>query len=135
MKIKFRYSWYDEAKTILQYTAQEDWTWRDWHAGWQPIIYNLINHAGNVHILLDFRQQQRERLPVGFHAHLNSFGTQLSPKLSGQAVVVGFPHADYTQLMLDDDGTLPTKSGRLYFAQDDNQVRALLQSFAEQDVE
>lgn len=129
MKIKFRYGWYDDAKTILQYTAEADWNWRDWHAGWRPATFNLIQHEGNVHVLIDFREQTRDKMPAGIHAHLNSFGQSISPKLSGKAVVLGFPSEDKASLMLDEDGTLETKTGRLYFAKDEAQAQAFFASF------
>lgn len=128
MKIKFRYQWFDEEKTILQYIAEEDWNWRDYHAGWQPVIFNLINHDGNVHVLLDFREQTRDKMPAGVAAHLNSFGKNLSKKLSGYAVVLGYPEIDRDKLMLNEDGTVSTKEGRLYFAENEAEAKAIFAS-------
>lgn len=131
MKIKFRYQWYDEAKTIMHYIAEDDWNWRDYHAGWQPVVFNLINHEGNVHILLDFREQSREKMPSGVSAHFNSFGRNLSPKLSGYAVVLGFPEIDRDKLMLNDDGTVSTKEGTLCFAENEAEAQAILAGLEE----
>ncbi len=130
MKIKFRYAWYDTAKTILHFTAEADWNWRDWHAGWQPVVFSLINHDGNAHVLLDFREQTRDTMPAGINAHFMSFGTKISPKLSGKAVVLGLPADDKASLMLDDDGTLETKTGRMYFAENEAEAQQLFDSFA-----
>lgn len=130
MKIKFRYQWYDEKKTVLQYIAEEDWNWRDYHAGWQALVFSLLNHEGNVHILLDFREQTREKMPSGLSAHLNSFGTHISKKLSGHAVVLGFPDSDRDKLMLNDDGTVSTKAGTLYFAKDEEEAKTILGQLA-----
>ncbi|MEM9951295.1 MAG: hypothetical protein AAF846_06840 [Chloroflexota bacterium] len=129
MKIKFRYGWYDDAKSILQYTAESDWNWRDWHAGWRPAVFSLIQHEGNVHIVIDFREQTRATMPAGINAHFMSFGTSISPKLSGKAVVIGLPDDAKAQLMLDEDGTFETKTGRLYFASDDDEAQAILSTF------
>ncbi|MGB7339725.1 MAG: hypothetical protein WBC91_12600 [Phototrophicaceae bacterium] len=129
MKIKFRYGWYDEDKTILSYIAESDWNWRDWHAGWQPAKFSLIQHVGNVHTVIDFREQTRTAMPAGINAHFNSFGKSLSPKLSGKAVVIGLPESGRAQLMLDADGTFETKTGRLYFVQTDEEAQALLATF------
>jgi len=129
MKIKFRYGWHNDSKTILHYTAEDDWNWRDWHAGWQPLKFSLIQHEGNVHLLIDFREQTRDKMPAGINAHLMSFGTSLSPKLSGKAVVLGMPDEAKAQLMLDEDGTFETKTGRLYFAENDDEAQALFDSF------
>ncbi|MGJ3241126.1 MAG: hypothetical protein ACFE0Q_20620 [Anaerolineae bacterium] len=133
MKIRFRYGWYDDTRTILSYTAQGDWNWRDWHAGWRPATFNLIQHEGNVHVLLDFREQTREQMPAGINAHFMSFGTTLSPKLSGKAVVLGLPDEALAQLMRDKDGTLETKSGRMYFAESEADAQALFASFTEDE--
>jgi hypothetical protein len=124
VKIKFRYHWYDEKKTILQYIAEADWNWRDYHAGWQSVVFNLLNHEGNVHILLDFREQLHEKMPSGVAAHFNSFGRNISPKLSGYAVVLGFPEVDRDKMMFNEDGTVLTKEGCLYFAEDEESARA-----------
>ena len=129
MKIKFRYGWYDDAKSILFYTAEDDWNWRDWHAGWRPATFSLIQHEGNVHVLIDFREQNREKMPAGINAHFMSFGTVISPKLSGNAVIIGLPEADKAQLRLDEDGTFETKTGRLYFAGSEDEAQALFDSF------
>lgn len=129
MKILFRYTWYNEAKTILHFIAEGDWNWRDYHAGWRPMLFNLINHAGNVHVLLDFREQTRAAMPAGVAAHLSSFGKSLSPKLSGKAVVIGFPAADMPKLPRNEDGTMDCKTGRLYFANNEEEVAALFASF------
>ena len=131
MKIKFRYGWYDDAKSILSYIAEENWNWRDWHAGWRPATFSLIQHEGNVHALIDFREQTREKMPAGINAHFMSFGTVISPKLSGKAVVLGLPEADKAQLMLDGDGTFETKTGRLYFAENEDEAIRLFESFLE----
>jgi hypothetical protein len=129
MKILFRYKWYNEEKTILHFIAEGDWTWRDYHAGWRPMLINLINHAGNVHVLMDFREQTRATMPVGIAAHLSSFGKNLSPKLSGKAVVIGIPAADMLKLPRNEDGTMDSKIGKLYFADSDEDVAALFAKF------
>lgn len=129
MKIKFRYGWYDEDKTVLSYTAEADWNWRDWHAGWRPATFSLIQHDGNVHAVIDFREQTRTQMPAGINAHFMSFGKSISPKLSGKAVVIGLPDEAKDQLMRDEDGTFETKTGRLYFVADDEQAKALLATF------
>ena len=130
MKIKFRYAWYDTAKTILHFTAEAAGNWRDWHAGWQPVVFSLINHDGNAHVLLDFREQTRDTMPAGINAHFMSFGTKISPKLSGKAVVLGLSADDQASLLLDDDGTLETKTGRMYFAENEAEAQQLFDSFA-----
>lgn len=131
MKIKFRYGWHNTAKTILHFTAEDNWNWRDWHAGWQPVTFSLIYHEGNVHVLLDFREQTREKMPAGINAHFMSFGTSISPKLSGKAVVMGLPADDKAKLMLSNDGTFETKTGRMYFADNEEDAQALFDSFSD----
>lgn len=129
MKIKFRYGWYNNSQTILHYIAEDDWNWRDWHAGWRPATFSLIQHEGNVHVLIDFREQSRDRMPAGINAHFMSFGTAISPKLSGKAIVIGLPDEAKAQLMLDEDGTFETKTGCLYFADNDDEAQGLFESF------
>jgi hypothetical protein len=129
MKILFRYKWYDEQKTILHYIAEGDWTWRDYHAGWRPMLFNILTHPGNVHVLLDFREQTRLAMPAGIAAHLSSFGKSLSPRLSGKAVVIGIPAADMLRLPRNEDGTMDCKTGKLYFADDEEAVAGLFASF------
>ena len=122
MKIKFRYAWYDDDKTTLCYTAEADWNWRDWHAGWRPATFSLIQHTGNVHVVIDFREQTRDKMPAGINAHFMSFGTSISQKLSGKAVVIGLPEDVKAQLMLDERLRFPLVSQHLV-----NQREALLQ--------
>lgn len=135
MKIKFTYGWYDEEQTILRYAAQADWNWRDWHAGWRPATFSLLNHAGNVHVLIDFREQTRTTMPAGINAHFNSFGTSISPKLSGNAVVLGLPESAKDTLMQDEDGTVETKTGRLYFAESEDDAQAIFAALKKEDDE
>jgi hypothetical protein len=129
MKILFRYKWYDEQKTILHYIAEDNWNWRDYHAGWRPMLFNILNHAGNVHILLDFREQTRASMPAGVAAHLSSFGKSLSPKLSGKAVAMGIPASDMPKLPRNEDGTMDCKTGKLYFVDNEADAAALFASF------
>ncbi|MEL6307884.1 MAG: hypothetical protein AAFN11_04710 [Chloroflexota bacterium] len=129
MKIKFKYGWYDDAKTILRYAAQEDWNWRDWHAGWRPAAFSLLSHEGDVHVLIDFREQTRTSMPAGINAHFNSFGTSMSAKLSGKAVVLGLPESAKETLMRDEDGTFQTKTGWLYFADTEDEANEYFASF------
>lgn len=130
MKIKFRYQWYDKDKTVLQYIAEEDWNWRDYHAGWQSVVFSLMNNEGNVHVLLDFREQTREKMPSGLAAHLNSFGSNISSKMSGYGIMLGFPDHDRGKLMLNEDGTVSTKDGTLYFAKNEEEVKTILGQLA-----
>lgn len=127
MKILFRYKWLDEEKTILHYIAEGEWNWRDYHAGWRPMLFSILSHAGNVHVLLDFREQTRAAMPAGIAAHLSSFGKSHSPKLSGKGIAIGIPAADRPKLPLNEDGTMDCKTGTLYFAET---IEEALQLFA-----
>lgn len=129
MKILFRYKWLNDEKTILHYIAEGDWTWRDYHAGWRPMLFSVLSHPGNVHVLLDFREQTRTAMPAGIAAHLSSFGTSLSPRLSGKAIVIGIPAADKAKLPLNEDGTMDSKTGKLYFAESEEEASKLFASF------
>lgn len=129
MKILFRYKWFDDEKRILHLIAEGEWTWRDYHAAWRPMLFSILSHPGNVHVLLDFREQTRPNMPAGIAAHLSSFGTSLSPKLSGKAVAIGIPAADKPKLPLNEDGTMDSKSGKLYFAETEAEALALFESF------
>ena len=93
------------------------------------MLFNLINHAGNVHVLLDFREQTRAAMPAGVAAHLSSFGKSLSPKLSGKAVAIGIPAADMPKVPRNDDGTMDCKTGTIYFAESEEEAAALLAGF------
>lgn len=129
MKLNFRFQWYDASKTAMHYIAEKDWNWRDYHAAARASIYTMMNQTHPVHAVIDFREQTRTQLPAGLAGHMSTFGKRLSPVMSGQAIVIGMSQEDQQKLPLNDDGTMSTKDGRVYFVNDDAEAHALIASW------
>lgn len=125
-QIKFRYEWYDDDETVMHYSAQEDWNWRDYHSCVRASIFAMHRHPHPVDSLVDFRESERDAMPAGLTAHLSSFGKILTPALTGDAVVLGLPADAQASLPLDDDGTLATRDGRVYFAATETAAQGIL---------
>lgn len=125
-KIKMRYEWYDEDKTAVRYIMEDDWNWRDYHAGVRASLFSMMNHPNLVDSVIDLREHQRAKMPAGLAAHMSSFGKKLNKTLSGNAVVIGLADADCQALPLNPDGTLSTTEGAVYFAVDDEEAQIIL---------
>lgn len=121
-----RFEWYDDDKTIMHYIIEGDWNWRDYHTGVRASIFSMHRHPHPVHALIDLRNSTRPSMPSGVAAHIRSFGKKLTPALSGVAIVIGYPADSKNTLILDDDGTLPTTDGRVYFVDTEDDILALL---------
>jgi hypothetical protein len=74
--IQFQYTWHDDSKNAIRYTALGEWTWRDYHACVQIASFSLAGHEG-IHSIIDFRQQTRPKMPGGMIAHMRTFGKKL----------------------------------------------------------
>ncbi len=122
----FHFTWYDDEQTVMQLIAEGDWNWRDYHAAARACIFSMHRHPHKVSILVDLRGSTRETLPAGLPAHVSSFGKVLTPALDGNAVVLGMPRDAWESLPLNDDDTLSTKDGRVYYAADETEARAIL---------
>lgn len=123
-----RFEWYNDEKTIMHYIIEGDWNWRDYHAGARASIFSMHRLQHPVHMLIDLRGSTRPKMPSGAAAHVRSFGKKLTPALSGIAIVIGFPDEGKAALVLDEDGTLPTDDGRVYFVESDEAALDLIQS-------
>lgn len=127
-KLNFRFQWYDAEKRVIHLIAEHDWNWRDYHAAARASAFSMMQHPHPVTTLLDFRESTRPTFPLGIAAHAMSFGKKISPALNGQVVVLGLPDTIRTNLQLEDDGTLTTAQGRIYFAVDEANAQAILAS-------
>ncbi|MCA9912573.1 MAG: hypothetical protein KC496_04475 [Anaerolineae bacterium] len=128
----FRFTWYDDDKTVMQLIAEGDWNWRDYHAAARACTFSMMNERpDNVTILLDLRGSTRDQMPAGLRAHSTSFGKKLTPALNGSAVVLGMPLAAWHGLPLNEDGTLSTVDGRVYYAEDEAKAQDILQQIRE----
>jgi hypothetical protein len=125
-KIKMRYEWYNAEKTAVRYIMEDDWNWRDYHAGVRASLFSMMNHPRSVDSVIDLREHTRNKMPSGLSAHMSSFGKKLNKVLSGNAVVIGLSDAERLSLPLNPDGTLSTSDGAVYFAADDDEARAIL---------
>ena len=125
-KIKFRFEWFNEQKTGLHLIAEEDWNWRDYHAGARAAAFNTISLQHPVTMLLDFSQHSRATMPAGIAAHAQTFGKKITPNLDGNAIVIGLDNSDLTKIPREEDGTLPTKDGTVYFVEDTDSAREIL---------
>jgi hypothetical protein len=126
MKIHFAYTWIDPEKTILCYTAQTGWTWRDYHACARVATITLKPRETPVDILIDLSAS--ERIPAGLPGHSRTFGQRLVPALSGRAAVIGLPDESLQALLPDGTRLLPTEDGQIYFAT--SQAEAIRQLMA-----
>jgi hypothetical protein len=126
MKIKMRYEWFDEAQTALRYIMEDDWNWRDYHAGVRASLFSIMNHPQPVDSVIDLRQHTRPKMPAGLPAHMSTFGKKLTKALSGNAVVIGLSDADRLSLPLNPDDTLSTTDGAVYFAANDEEAQSIL---------
>lgn len=123
----FRFQWYDENQRVMQIIAEGDWNWRDYHAAARIASFRIANAPHTVDTLIDFRQSERTKKPGGLSAHASSFGKKQMPPMSGDAVVLGLPPDWQATLPLDEDKSLATKDGRVYFAQSEEEAQAILQ--------
>lgn len=129
----FRFAWYDDEKTVMQLIAEGDWNWRDYHAAARASSFSMHQHPHPVSTLVDLRGSTRETLPAGLAAHTSSFGKKITPALNGYAVVLGMPREDWAALPLNEDGTLSTRDGRVYYAADEAEARAILDQLRQHD--
>lgn len=125
-KIKFRFEWLDEAKTGLHLIAEADWNWRDYHAGARAAAFNTISLDHPVTMLLDFTQHSRATMPAGIAAHAQTFGKKITPNLDGNAIVIGLTNDDLVKIPREENGTLPTKDGVVYFVADIDEAKQRL---------
>lgn len=124
-----RFEWYDPGKRVMRYIAEGQWNWHDYHRAVRISTFSMMNHPHSVHTLVDLRGSTRAALPAGFGAHARTFGKRFTPALSGKAIVLGVTPEQIPPNILDEDGTLETPDGRVYFAQSEDEARALLQSW------
>lgn len=129
-----RFTWYDDEKTVMQLIAEGEWNWRDYHAAARACTFSMMNEQPRrVTMLIDLRRSTREKLPAGLTAHSMSFGKRLTPALNGDAVVLGLPLEAWQGLPLEEDGTLSTGDGCVYYAADEAEAQAILQRIREQN--
>lgn len=126
MKLAFKWHWYDEEKTALVYTAEDHWTWKDYHAIVRISLFSLTGIAHLVHSIVDFRGSQRAQMPSGLLGHVRSFGKKHHPNLSGRAICVGLPPEAEKTLQLMAGRILPTPDGFVQFVDDDEAIQHLL---------
>ena len=126
MRIQFDYAWDNDAKTVMRYSARDNWNWKDYHAVVRASLFTIQSQPHPVHTLLDFSTGSRVRFPAGIGAHSQSFGKKLSPNQSGKAVVIGVPADALAKLGLGASAVLTTPDGEVHFVQSDAEARALL---------
>lgn len=114
-RIQFDYAWHNEAKTVMRYSARDNWTWKDYHAVVHVSQFAFMNMDGPVHVLIDFSTGQRDRFPGGIAAHAQTFGKRHSPALSGKAVVIGVPADALSKLGVSESRKLVTADGEVRF--------------------
>lgn len=128
-QIRFRYEWFDAARTVMRFVAMQDWNWKDYHAVARVSSFALTNHPGPIHLLIDFREQTRSGMPSGTAAHMSTFGKRIVPALSGKVVVLGMTAQERAALPLNDAGQLETKDGVVCFAESDEEAVRIIQQF------
>lgn len=129
---KFRYEWFNDDKSAIRYILEEGWNWRDYHAGSRAAAFSVPREPqASVTVIIDVREG--DRFPSGAPAHMMTFGNQVTPAFTGNAIVIGLPDDVRPTLPLDTDGTLDAKHGRVYFARDDDEARAILHQLQTDD--
>lgn len=112
-RIQFNYGWYDEAHTVMSYTALPGWNWKDYHAVVRVSLMSMLTHSQPVHTLIDL--SANVPFPGGLAAHARTFGKPLNPYISGQVVVVGVPLSQLERLGVATSRELRTPHGQVHF--------------------
>lgn len=129
--IRFQMTWDTPEKTRLRLTAQSGWTWKDYHAVSQVVIYAMPPISNSVLLVLDFTAVNGERFPSGIRAHSRTFGKRLSPSWSGVTVVIGLPAEQRQQVRFDQADSFSTADGVVYAVEDEAQAQTLFTRLAE----
>jgi hypothetical protein len=125
-RIQFDYQWHNDDKTVMRYSARDNWTWKDYHAVVHVSQFAFMNLDHPVHVLIDFSTGHRERFPGGINAHAQTFGKRLSPTLSGKAVVIGVPADALAKLGVSESRKLIVGDGEARFVDTLDQAEAIL---------
>ena len=128
MRIQFDYNWYNDDKTVIRYAARDNWTWKDYHSVVRASLYAVQSQPGPVHTLIDFSTGHRDKFPGGLAAHARTFGKQLTPNLSGDAVVIGVPPDALAKLGLTETRELPTADGTAHFVDTEDDAQTILET-------
>ncbi len=126
----FRFEWYDESKRAMQYIAEGDWNWKDYHQAVRAAAFSLTAVSHPVDSIIDLRKSSRASLPAGASAHIRSFGRVTSARLTGRAAIIGLPAGEAETLGLSPVRTLQTSDGFVQFVKSDMEFEELLAEWA-----
>jgi hypothetical protein len=122
MGITFR--WDDEARTLLRFSAEGEWNWKDYHHMARVASFNMFNAGGAVDVIFDLRGGVK--LPSGAVAHLRTVGKRLNERMTGRAAIIGLDAETTRQIAPDGTGSLTLGDQTLYFVDDDAAAYAAL---------
>ena len=127
----FRFEWYDESKRAMQYIADGDWNWKDYHQAVRAAAFSLTAVSHPVDSIIDLRNSSRASLPAGASAHIRSFGRVTSARLTGRAAVIGLPaeEADSLGTVARADASGPA-TALSRFVESDMELEELLAEWA-----
>lgn len=81
-----RYSWMNEAHTIVKYDFEHIWSWQEAHAIFDEVRGQIIDLGHRVDVILDMRNSAR--LPPDALSNVRQVATQ-RPRNGGIIVVIG----------------------------------------------
>jgi hypothetical protein len=128
MTVKF--GWGDEAHTVMRYTAEGQWNWKDYHRAVRVSLFALRGVDHPVHSILDLTHT--DILPRGALPHLITVGAKKHPCLSGYGVVIGLDHQIEGNLLQGkSERVLRMGEQVIHFVDNETDARIVLDSFGE----
>lgn len=118
------YTWDDDAKTTLRYTATDPWNWNDYHKAVRMAAFSLHGLEHPVDVIFDL--SATATLPGGALAHLRTVGRRSHDALSGRVVIVNLPPDVRDQLAGAGQRDLQLDDRTLYFVDDNAEATTLL---------
>ncbi len=126
----FRIAWDDDAKTVIRYVAEGNWSWKDLHGHVRLSTFALDRLDHPVESILDLSQSAR--MPAGAVGHLRSLGKQDHPNRRPRIIVIGVDREIQQQLGAV-DGIYQTREQLIHFVNNDAEAQAVLTAWRRQD--
>lgn len=121
------FSWDDDDKTVIRYTATESWNWTDFHRTVRVSLFALHNLNHQIDTIFDLSQSPKTA--GGAVAHIRSVGKKQHPSISGRAIVIGLEHDIVQKLTIGGANQVILGDQTLYFVDDEAAAQAILREF------
>jgi hypothetical protein len=128
--VGFEFRWDDDEKTIMRYSADGDWNWKDYHMCVRMSLFTLHRHETPVDTIIDFRGSTRPTFPSGAQAHVRTFTKKHHPALTGRVVVIGCPPEVAAALGLI-DSELRTPDGLIRCVNSDEDAQQVIRQWCD----